>query len=1330
MANFIPVDFDPFAGQKEIEKITLTNEPQREIWLSCIIGGTDANLAYKESVSLKIKGNLNFQEFKKAVNNLILRHEALRSTVSPNGEKLIVYKDFPIDLNLEDISNLTEPGKDDELKAFFAREMDIPFDLQEGPLVRVFLHKKAENEYYFTIIKHHIIGDGWSTGVMLEDLSKMYNAYIKGDDLLLDPPAQQSDYALSQADFRLTKAYKQTEDYWLNLYKENVPVLDLPTDRPRFSPKSYKGNRIDQPVSKEWADQLKAIGAKSGCSLVTTLLAAFEVFLYQKTNQTDIVVGLPSSGQAATELYDLVGNYVNLLPLKSYVDPGLSFTDYLKSRKKDVLDAYDHQRFTFSELIKKLYIQRDPSRIPLVPVVFNIDMGMDNAVSFDGLEFKLISNPRAYEIFEIFLNITGSKDGFILEWSYNTDLFTAETIRNFNEDYQAILNKIIANPVIGISELAGVESDINQSAEEIFIPFNETVNTLIADTVKDYSSKTAISFNNTTITYLELDKKISQLTSFLIQQGIQQGDVVALSLERSMEMAIALLAVLRSGAAYLALDPEYPLERIEFMLEDSSAKLLLSSKKYKNRYQAKSKEIIIDEIWESLAGYEQQAPKREIKGSDLAYILYTSGSTGKPKGVKITHRNLVNLLLSIQKTPGINDKDRILAITTISFDISGAELYLPLISGAELIIADTETARDGRLLLDIIEKKKITIMQATPATWQMMIDSGWQKRLPIKAFTTGEAIPKELADNLLPRTEVLWNLYGPTETTIWSTIKQILPEDKIITIGWPIDNTQVYILDEEGKKVPTGRTGEIYIGGYGVAAGYLNRPELTAEKFVADPYSTIPGSNLYRTGDLGKILKNGEIQCLGRIDHQVKIRGFRIELGEIESVITQQEGVKQSVVLVREDSSPDKRIIAYVTLEGVLENVTDLPREVIQNWKKNLGELLPAFMIPEDFVVMKSFPLTPNAKIDRKALPKPQSKIAEKTVEREVLTRNEQLVLAIWSEVLGLKNLKISDDFFELGGHSILAVKVMVAIEKKTGKRLPIATLFNNPTIEKLANHLSDDEREKWDALVPIQPTGKKDPIFLIHGAGLNVLLFKSISEYFDTEQPVYGIQALGLNHETDIPLTIEGISKRYIDEILEVNPNGPYSLAGYSLGGFIAFEIARQLKAMGKHIKFIGIMDTYAGNNYYPDSKLTRAFRKILRQFYKIPFFAKSFIKTPKEIINYQKLIIKRKINKLRHTNAVIANGVLSDYDVEIYKKYDKAINDYVLTPFDTEITLFRVEKRLYYLDDRVYLGWNNFALKGVKIKNIPGDHKTFLEPPNDKKFANIIQHAMDDAG
>lgn len=1733
--TFTEINFNPFAAANEIEKTILINESQREIWLSCMIGGDPANLAYNESVSLDLKGNFSLPHFKKALEKVVERHEALRSAISGNGDHFIIYDHVNFEIRTEDLTSYHEEKQVQLLQDLVQREMVTPFHLESAPLFRFFIHQLNQNHYYFTLVVHHIIVDGWSIGIILEDLSKFYNGFLNGISPALAPPAQISDYAISQFNFSKSQEFKQTEKFWLDIYKDQVPVLDLPTDFKRPAQRTYNANRLDQVLPQDLVHQLKLTGAKSGCSFVNTLLSAFEIFLSYKTGQENVVVGLPTAGQSATEMFDLVCHSVNLLPLKSSVDPGLSFQNYLKNRKTAFFDAYEHQQFSFGQLIKKLSIKRDHSRIPLVPVMFNIDMGMDSAVSFHGLEHRLISNPRAYETFEIFLNATESQGTFILEWTYNTQLFKVSTIKLMMEEFEALLFSLSKNPDRELSASFPGRTEQPQPFPPVLpvlVPHQNLIQ-LIEKSVALYPDKKAVHFQHHSETYQSLSEKSDQLASFLIEKGVQTGDVIGLAADRSAEMLISLIGILKAGAVYVPLDPEYPGERVEFMLDDSSAKILLISRAHQDRYESKAKEFVLEEIWPQLQQYHKAPVIENIGPDNLAYILYTSGSTGKPKGVKITHGNLVNFLTSMLHLPGINENDRLLAITTISFDIAGLELYLPLISGAEIFIADHEQAKDGRLLLNLMKEQEITIMQATPSSWQMIIDSGWDKKLNIKVLCGGEALPKELAQELLKRSAQLWNMYGPTETTIWSTIKQITAGGQTPSIGTPINHTQIYIMDESARPLPPGVEGEIYIGGLGVAEGYLNRPELTAEKFVPDPYSGIPGAKLYRTGDLGKLLDHGEFTCMGRIDQQIKIRGHRIELGEIESVISALEGIKQTVVVARETNPTDKHLIAYVllndqpekedglswkerwdtlynigaeskkglaideqnlddtllehyqnksdlavqlsewlnsstervkaigatriyeigsgagqllfelapgteyyvatdyantaivklnekikaqpekwghvkaataaaddfsfvagtdfnlvlihsvaqyfenadylinvlkkaaasiheggcifigdmqgknslemchatdhlphssdnatveefrdivlnrvriedefvadpgffynlpklipaitgvdiqlrqgqllnettkyhydiwlyigkppeqkapeisldwsagiTLQEVKKSLAEYPasvvevrnilnsrtakdlrlmqlvqaldpgtpvsevkmqlqkapegtnpelfwklgrelhfnahvkwsadgtdglfevvfipeslknvipenpyansliqadvknyaktpfsknevlisKETIEEWKETLRSTLPLYMVPEDFIGLKSFPLTPNAKIDRNALPKRNSKKSSKsTVGPLPATKNERLIAKIWSTILELEDIKIKDDFFELGGHSILAVKVMVAIEKETGRRLPLAALFENPTIEKLAKMITIDEKEiNWDALVKIKPEGSKMPIYMIHGSGLNVLTFNCLGRYMDKSQPVYGIQGLGLDGKSGFLYTMEEIAAKYVEEMINNNPSGPYAVAGYSSGGLIAYEMAKQLKAMGKEIAFLGILDTDAVGKDLENKGLVKLTKQLIRQTKKMFFVVSLFFKKPKNAFDYQLKYISHKFNQL-FTKEYHVDKEFFTYEEEINRSYSIAYDNYVITPLDIEIHLFRAEERIYYLDDPTYLGWDKYALRGVKIHEVPGDHQTFLLPPYDKDFSRILQNVLD---
>ncbi|MDO8991747.1 MAG: amino acid adenylation domain-containing protein, partial [Daejeonella sp.] len=959
----------------------------------------------------------------------------------------------------------------------------------------------------------------------------------------------------------------------------------------------------------------------------------------------------------------------------------------------------------------------------------------------------------------------------------------------------------------------------------------------VSENAEKHPDKIAVRYNNSTTSYRELNEKANQLAHYLIENQVCQGDTIALAVDRSAELLICLLAIMKTGAAYVPVDPEYPIKRIEYMLEDSAARVLISSHKYKNQFTREgTKEIVLEEIFPELINYPSTEPLVEVKGTDLAYVIYTSGSTGKPKGIAIEHHSLCNFLCSMQKEPGISAQDKLLAMTTISFDISGLELYLPLISGAELLITDADIAKDARELLDLIRTEKVSIMQATPSTWRMMVESNWNERLELKVLCGGEALSKDLAEALMARCTSLWNMYGPTETTIWSAVKQIKDTDAQISIGHPIANTQIYILDQHLRPVPAGRTGEIYIGGAGLARAYLNKPELTAKSFIQNPISPEISNRIYRSGDLGKFLDNGEVQCFGRVDNQVKIRGYRIELGAIEEALNEQDKVKESLVIAREDRPGDQRLVAYVIPET---EDNSLNSSQIAAWKQGIKELLPSYMVPGDFVILSQFPLLPNGKIDRKALPKPNESLlenkkpalpkteTEKLIAEvwkvvldieslglnddffdlgghsllavQVMTRLEKetgvklpittlfkisgfadftkqfdlakgkiadskqkiesnsqkdkvnkqpdskigyvpprtdvesLVAHIWAENLGLDAVGVFDDFFELGGHSMMAIQVLNQLEKETGKRLPLASLFEHSTVESMALMLEMDAKSiTWDSLVAIKPQGNKMPLYIVHGAGLNVLFFNTLAKNMDPDQPVYGLQARGLNG-IDEPLEkIEDMAAYYISEIVKHNPKGPYAIAGFSFGGIIAFEMAKQFKAMGKEVKMLAMFDTYAYQSDRYDSTFTRLFNKTRYLSKQLLYTFTLFSEDPKRTIEYKTEAIKRRFIqfywKLKYGQEQNQEGFFG-YSNNIDVKNVEAWEKYVFTPYNGSIELFRAKKRTFYMDDFEYLGWKPFALKGIRIHEIPGEHNYIFAPPNDKEFAEILQKCLDES-
>lgn len=1060
----IPVDFDPFAAG-EISFTAPATESQKEIWASVQMGD-EANCAYNESQTLRLKGKLHVEALETALQQLVDRHESLRTTLSSDGETLCIADSLNIEIPFIDLSGLDNQSSQDGINKLQKQAVETPFDVEYGPLFRAELIQVSIEEYLVLLTAHHIICDGWSWAVMMPDLGNLYSAIQEGKMPELDDPERFSDYAIALESESDGEEATETLEYWLNQFADSVPILDFPTDYPRPPLRTFDSAREDWELPETLITQLKQLGTDLGCSFMTTMLSGFEVFMHRLTGQEDVIVGVPAAGQANSGNYNLVGHCINLLPMRTYIDGQLSFSTYLKSRKSTVLDAYEYQQFTFGSLIQKLSIARDSSRIPLVPILFNIDKALDlNELKFDGLEINFSSNARAYENFEIFINATEDNGKVTLECQYNTNLFEVETIRRRLAELQAVLEGAVANPdqsIATLTLLTGVEQqqslvDWNQTQTDY--PQDKTVCQLFEEQVERTPEAIALIFEGSKFTYRELNERANQLAHYLQTLGVKPETFVGICIERSLEMMVALLGVLKAGGAYIPLDPAYPQERLAYMLADSQLKVLLTQDIIVPYLPPNQAQIIrLDADWSDIASQNTTNPTRTINLDELAYVIYTSGSTGKPKGVLIPHRGLTNFLLAMQQNFGLTSQDRLLAVTTISFDIAALELYLPLITGAQVVLASREVAADGDQLKALLSETATTIMQATPATWYMLLTTDWQPSNAIKILCGGEALPRELADQLLPLSQELWNLYGPTETTIWSAACQIKADKQPITIGYPIANTELYILDKNLQPTPIGIAGELHIGGAGISRGYLNRPDLTAEKFIANPLSSDPNIRIYKTGDLARWLPNGQMECLGRIDYQVKVRGFRIELGEIEANMLQYPLIKKAVVIVREDTPGDKMLVGYfVPASGKAEE----SYEQISELRQFLRSSLPDYMVPSRFMPLDVLPLTPNGKTDRKALPIPDTLQQLAAGYVAPTTELEQQIVDIWAQVFELERVGINDNFFELGGHSLLAIKVVSRLRKELHVEILLPALFELPTVADLAQRV---ETLRWVA--------------------------------------------------------------------------------------------------------------------------------------------------------------------------------------------------------------------------------------------------------------------------
>ena len=1024
-------------------------ESQREIWLSDQLG-PEASCSYNESFSLKLKGGLNEAALRQAIQEVVHRHEALRATFSEDGERVQIHPELELEIPLLDFSGLSAEDRDRKYSEVIAHEARTAFDLMRGPLLRATLLRLAPEQHLAVFTSHHIVCDGWSTNVILDELSQLYSAKVEGRSCALPAPKSFLEYAREQSAAKNSVEMQRVEQYWLERFSKPAPVLELPIDRPRPPVKDYAGATYRATISSDPYRRIKKAGAQQGCTLFATLLAAYQLLLARLSHQDDIVVGIPAAAQSLLDGETLVGHCVNFLALRAEIAREASFADFAMQVKRSVLDAYEHQTYTYGTLVRKLGIARDPSRLPLIETQFNLER-IGSGMKFAGLEVEVDPNPKAFVNFDLFLNVVEAEDGLKLDCDYNRELFDESTIARWIGHYKTLLEEFAADaqrkalrvPMLGAAERRLLLEDWNATHTDF--PAEKKLHELFEEQAARTPDRIALVFEDQQLTYRELDERANQLARHLQAWGAGPESKVGLFIERSLEMVVGLLGILKSGAAYVPLDPSYPKSRIEYILAQAGSPVLVTQEHLANDLNTGAKLVLLDVDGPKIQVQSKTKPEEPASSANLAYVLFTSGSTGKPKGVEVTHRSLVNLISSVRKTPGISANDTVLAVTTISFDVATGELLTPLCVGANVVIAGRDTVTDGFKLKQEMENHAITTLIATPGIFRLLGEGGWQSHPGLKIWSTGEALPRELADTLLAGGAELWNMYGPTETTIWSVGCRLQPEPGPVPIGRPLDNTRIYVLDEFGEPTPVGVAGEMWIGGAGIARGYLNDAKLSAERFVPDPFRG-GDARMYRTGDLVRYRKDGTIEFLGRADRQIKLRGFRIELGEIESALNEARGVRESAVMVREDAPGDRRLVAYYAAAG---DAKPSPAEL----RSHLAQSLPDYMVPSVFVKLEALPRTPNCKLDQKALPAPEAGPVPPALAAEAQKPEEKKMSEIWVEVLRLKEVGIDDNLFELGADSLHVFQI-VARANKAGMKVSPRHVLQLRTIRAIVNEL------------------------------------------------------------------------------------------------------------------------------------------------------------------------------------------------------------------------------------------------------------------------------------
>ncbi len=1316
---------------------------QQRLWFLYQLEGQ--GVVYNTPFAFHLQGELNLAALKNSFVRLAQRHEILRTHFDlVSGQPMqVIEADARIVFLYLDLRGFPETHRPTQLHENIQREANTPFDLRRSPLWRVKILQVADQEFVLLLNFHHAIFDEWSQEIFLAELNAIYQAECSSSALQLEEaPLQYADFAIWHMEYLQSEEVQAQLSYWKQKLADYAG-LNFPLDYPRPPVQSFRGGRVSRMLPMHVVEALKKLSREEGVTFFSTVLAAFFVLLYRYTGQTDLLIGTPVANRHHAQVEKMIGFFLNTLVIRADLSGSPSFREAVRRVGHVVFEALSNQDMPFERLVDELKLERSLSHHPIFQIAFAYHPPARTSLALKGMLVQPMTLDFGWSKFDLTLFASETEHGLRLSFEYSRDLFKPATIERMLNHLSAILTAASLNADLAINEIPLLSEDERKTVlyewndRQRHVPRQVGIHRLVEARVTMQPQAIALEHGEARWSYAELNARANQLARYLVRQGMKPQDGVAVCMPRGEKMVLAWLGILKAGGVYIPLDATYPEERLRFMLRDSQARMLIVDGEKPQGIGQGIDILDLQTIWQALLREEVDNLDVDLSEEALAYVMYTSGSTGEPKGIGIPHQAIIRLVVNTDYKR-IDAGERVAQASNASFDAATFEVWGALVNGGVVVIVETEELLDVERLAQRIQGGEIEVLFVTTALFNQIAGVKPEAFNGLKCLLFGgEAVTPGWVRAVLSAAPPLrlLHVYGPTESTTfatWYEVHEVPSEALTIPIGGPIANTRVYVLDDWLQPVPIGVAGELYIGGDGLAHGYHSRPKETAERFLPDPFSGIAGARMYATGDMVRWNEAGAIEFIGRRDTQVKLRGYRIELGEVESALQKQNGVKQVVAMVREDRPGDKRLVAYVVSEeGVDED----------RLRRALKGYLPEYMLPSAIVFMPSLPLTPNGKVDRNALPPPIKATSSRSYQPP-RNEDERALVEIWQQVLGEKEIGVEDNFFDLGGNSLLAIHLFSLIEERFKRSLPLATLFQHPTIAELAIRLQQaEELGQWATVVPIQPQGHRPPFFCVHTFGGEVVNFAPLAKFMGEDQPFYGLQARGLDGRQEPHTSIEEMAAYYLQAMRAVQAKGPYYLGGYCFGGVVAYEMACQLQAIGEEVALLAIIDAYAPlqeGRQKPKWNL----RRMIRYAANLPFWLRDFIAMGlgdmRVVVKRRLKIIRKQINALlgkpmeRLTPQEVIGMDLSQgpaHRVRLMELHMRAILDYRPQLYAGGVTVLRVRRLpLFKLYDQD-VGWSQLVSGDVKVRIVPGAHHNILEAGYARDLARELRAAMDEA-